>query len=130
VAERVVDPAAEKAAAVDWVSRFVWFIIGVMDILLAIRFVLLLAGANPDAGFAQLIYNATNWMVAPFSGLFGAPLTYSGAVTAGRFAPEVLVAMIVYILVGFLITKLAELFVGTNRTRGTVVSNTNRRTRV
>src|SRR3954471_1885585 len=83
VAERVVDPAAEKAAAVDWVSRLVWFVVGVMSVLLALRFILLLAGANETSGFAQLIYGLTGWMVAPFLGLFGAPITYPGAAGTG-----------------------------------------------
>jgi hypothetical protein len=131
VAERVIDPAAEKAAAVNWVNRFIWFIVGIMVVLLAIRFVLLLAGADPGAGFAQLIYGLTNWMVAPFAGLFGAEWNLGpGAVAASRVAPEVLVAMLVYLLLGFLITKLADLLLGTNRTTGTVVSETDRDTRL
>jgi uncharacterized protein YggT (Ycf19 family) len=131
VSERVIDPAAEKAATVGWINRLIWFIIGIMAVLLAIRFVLELAGANPNAGFAQLIDGLTDWMVAPFAGLFGAPINVAdGAATTSRFAPEILVAIIVYLLIGFLITKLAELLLGTNRTTGTVVSDTERNTRV
>jgi len=55
VAHTVVDPAATKAANVDWLGRTIWFIVGLMAALLAIRFVLLLAGADETAGFAQLI---------------------------------------------------------------------------
>src|SRR5947209_4455436 len=51
----VVDPAADKAALVDWFSRIVWFVIGLMDALIAIRFVLLATGANAGAGFAKFI---------------------------------------------------------------------------
>jgi hypothetical protein len=131
VSEKVVDPAAEKAATVGWFNRLIWFIVGIMEVLLAIRFVLLLAGADPTAGFAQLIYNLTDWMVAPFAGLFGVPMSLGeGAAATSRFAPEVLVAMLVYLLIGFLITKLAELLLGTNRTTGTVVSETERDTRL
>ncbi len=130
VAERVVDPAAERAAAVDWVSRLVWFIVGLMAVLLAIRFVLLLVGANESAGFAQLIYALTGWMVAPFAGLFGRHITYPGAAGTGVLEFESLVAIVVYILIGWLITKVAELMLGTNRTTGTVVSETRRKTRV
>lgn len=129
-AETVVDPAADKAAAVGWVNKLIWFIVGVMAVLLAIRFVLLLGGADPNTGFANLMYGLTGWMVAPFSGLFGAPLTFEGGAVAGRFAPEVLVAIVVYLLIGLLVTKLAELMLGTNRTTGTVVNETERQTRV
>src|SRR5438105_4799849 len=83
VAETVRDPAAERLAAVDWVTRVVWFLVAVAAALLAIRFALLLAGANENTGFAQLIYGLTSWMVAPFSGLFGRHLTYPGSAGTG-----------------------------------------------
>ncbi len=129
-AESVVDPAADKAAAVGWVNKLIWFIVGVMALLLAMRFILLLAGADPNQGFGNLIYGITGWMVAPFNGLFGVNQTFDGSAVAGRFAPEVLVAIVVYLLIGFLVTRLADLLLGTNRTRGTVVSETERQTRV
>jgi len=127
VAETAVNPAAERAAAVDWVNRVIWFIVGIMAALIAIRFALLLAGANENAGFAQLIYGLTGWMVAPFVGLFGANLTYPGAAGTGVFEPASLVAIVVYVLVGWGITRLAMLLLGTNRTTGTVYSDTERR---
>lgn len=128
VAETVVNPAAERAATVDWVNRFIWFVVGVIAALIAIRFGLLLAGANENTGFAQLIYGLTGWMVAPFAGLFGANLTYPGAAGTGVFEPSSLVAIVVYALIGLAITKLAELALGTNRTTGTVVNDTRSRT--
>ena len=130
VTEAVVDPAAERAASVDWVSRLVWFLVGVLDVLLAIRFVLLVSGANENAGFAQLIYGVTSPFVAPFKGLFGAHFTYPGAAGTGVFEPEALVAILVYALIGFAIVKIAQLMLGTNRNRGTVVSDVNQRTRI
>lgn len=130
VSERVVDPAADRAAALDWVTRLVWFIVGLMAILLAIRFVLLLAGANENAGFAQLIYGLTGWMVAPFLGLFGSHFTYPGAAGTGIFEPEALVAIVVYFLIGWIVTKIAQLLLGTNRTTGTVYNDTERHTKL
>lgn len=130
VAETVYDPAAERAAAVDWVNRLVWLIAGVMAVLLVIRFALLAAGANESAGFAQLIYGLTGWMVAPFAGLFGSNLTYPGSAGTAVLEPEALVAAVVYLLVAFIITKLVQLAIGTNRTRGTVYSETDHKTKV
>jgi YggT family protein len=128
VAERVVDPAAEKAATVDWVSRVIWFIVGLMAVLLLFRFVLLAAGADPSAGFAQFIYGITEWMVAPFAGIFGQPITYPGAAGTGVIEFASLLAAAVYLLIGWGLTKLAQLLLGTNRTTGTVVSETERKT--
>jgi len=130
VADTVVDSAADRAAAVDWVTRVVWFVIGLMDVLIAIRFVLLATGANEDAGFAKLIYGLTGWMVAPFANLFGSNLVYPGAANTAVIEWASLVAIVVYLLVGLLITKIAQLMLGTNRTTGTVYSETQRRTKV
>ena len=130
VSERVIDPAADRAATVDWINRLVWLVVGVMAVLLVIRFALLAAGANESAGFAQLIYGLTGWMVAPFAGLFGQPLTYPGAAGTAVLEPEALVAAVVYLLIGWIITKLVQLAVGTNRTTGTVYSETDHKTRV
>lgn len=130
VAETYVDPAAERSAAVDWVNKLVWLIAGVMAVLLVIRFALLAAGANEDAGFAQLVYGLTGWMVAPFLGLFGQPFTYPGAAGDAVLQPEALVAAVVYLLIAFVITKLTQLAIGTNRTKGTIYQETDRNTRV
>ena len=129
VAERVVDPAADKAASVGWINRLIWFIIGLMVALIAIRFVLLATGANESAGLAQLIYGVTGWMVAPFASLFGG-FTYPGAEQTAVFEPASLVAIVVYVLLGFLLTRLANLMLGTNRTTGTVYSDTERNTKL
>ena len=130
VAEEVVDPAAEKAAGVGWFNNLIWFLVGLLSILLIIRFVLLATGANEATGFAQLIYGLTGWMVAPFAGLFGASITYPGSAGTGIIEFEALVAIVVVVLLGWIITKLAELALGTNRTTGTVYSETDRKTRV
>jgi uncharacterized protein YggT (Ycf19 family) len=130
VAENVIDPAAEKAAGVSWFNNLIWFLVGLLSILLVIRFILLAAGANESAGFAQLIYGLTGWMVAPFAGLFGQAMTYPGSAGTGVIELEDIVAIVVLVLLGWLITKVAELALGTNRTTGTVYSETERKTKL
>ena len=130
VAQNVIDPAAEKAAGVSWFNNLIWFIVGLLSILLVIRFILLAAGANESVGFAQLIYGLTGWMVAPFAGLFGQPITYPGSAGTGILEFESLIAILVVALIGWLITKIAELALGTNRTTGTVYSETERKTKL
>jgi hypothetical protein len=130
VSDKVVDPAADKAATVDLVSKIVWFVVGLMAALIAIRFVLLAVGANESAGFAKLIYGLTGWMVSPFATLFGSNPTYPGTGGTATLEAASLVAIVVYALVGFLITKVAQLMLGTNRTTGTVYSETKHSTKV
>jgi hypothetical protein len=43
---------------------------------------------------------------------------------------ESLVAIVVYVIIGWVLTKLAQLALGTNRTTSTVYSDTNRQTRL
>lgn len=130
VSEAVIDPAGEKAASVDWLGRTIWFIVGLMAALLLIRFALLASGANESAGFSQLIYGLTGWMVAPFAGLFGQAVTYPGAAGTGIVEFESLVAIVVYALIGWGITKLAQLALGTNRTTSTVYTDTQHQTKM
>ncbi|MGI8587204.1 MAG: hypothetical protein ACR2M0_05885 [Chloroflexia bacterium] len=130
VTQAVNDPALNRAENVDWFSRAIWFLVGLLDVLLAIRFVLLLVGANASSGFSQLIYNVTGVFVAPFTSLLGQNITYPGAAGNGVVEWASLVAIIVWSLVGLLIVKLAQLALGTNRNKGTVISDVDHRTRM
>ncbi len=38
------------------IARVVWFVFGFIEVVIAIRFVLKMFGANSKAGFAQLVY--------------------------------------------------------------------------
>lgn len=51
-------------------TQVVWYILGLMEALLAFRFVLKLLGANPDAGFSSLVYSVTYIFAAPFLSVF------------------------------------------------------------
>ena len=128
--EAVVDPAADRAALVGWINGVVWLVAGVLDALIAIRFVLLLVGADAAVGFAKLIYGITAPFVAPFLGLFGRATSYDGAAQAGTVQFEALVAIVVWTLIAWMIVKVAQLMLGTNRNRGTVVTDVDSRTRM
>ncbi|MCF8565892.1 YggT family protein [Alicyclobacillus tolerans] len=83
-------------------TRIVWYIAGVVIVLMAFRFVLTLLGANPHTGFYRGIRGVTSPFVAPFSGLFR-NISIGDVV---RFEPNVLVAMVVYALIAWGIVKL------------------------
>ncbi len=51
-------------------TQVVWYILGLIEILLAFRFVLKLLGANPGAGFTSFIYGITHFFAAPFLNVF------------------------------------------------------------
>jgi hypothetical protein len=51
-------------------TQVVWYILGLIEILLAFRFVLKFLAANPDAGFSSFIYAVTYVFAAPFLSVF------------------------------------------------------------
>jgi hypothetical protein len=130
VAVSDVNPAAERAASMGWVNSLVWFLAGLIIVVLAIRFVLAMAGADPGTGFVNLIYAVSAPFRAPFAGIFGQPFTYDGAAVTARLEFEDLVAMVVYALVAWGVTKILALMLGTNRTNTTVYTDSNRRTQL
>ena len=81
----------------------VWWIVGFLDVLIAIRFLLKLFGANP-APFVRFMYDVTWPLVAPFHGIFN-------TAQEGRsiLEPESLVAMAIYALIGWGIVSLIRL---------------------
>lgn len=86
-------------------ARVVWYVAGVLLVLLAFRFVLTLLGANPSNGFANFIYSLSHPFVAPFFGLFGYNLHYG----VSRFEVYTLVAMAVYAIVAWGLARLFTL---------------------
>ena len=85
-------------------QRIIWFIVGVVNALIAIRFILLLLGANQSAGFVDFIYGITAVLVAPFVGIFGQP-------TFGQFMFDWsgILAIAVYSLIAWGLAKLITL---------------------
>jgi len=51
-------------------TQIVWYILGILEIALAFRFVLKMLGANPSAGFTTFLYDITSAFVAPFLYVF------------------------------------------------------------
>lgn len=51
-------------------TQIVWYILGLIEVLLTFRFVLKLLGANPAAGFTSFIYGITHLFAAPFLSVF------------------------------------------------------------
>ncbi len=82
-------------------TQVVWYIFGLLEILIAFRFVLKLLGANPVAGFSSFIYKVTYPFVAPFLNVFNIT-----QVEGSIFEWTTLLAMVVYWLIALGIVKL------------------------
>lgn len=82
-------------------TQIVWYLLGILEILLAFRFVLKLLGANATAGFTSFIYGVTYIFTAPFNSVFRMT-----QVEGSIFEWTTLLAMFVYWVIAFGIIKL------------------------
>ncbi len=101
----IENPIADRDHSKNVAARIVWYIAGVILVLLAARFVFALLGANPNNGLASFIYGVTQPLVSPFFNLF----SYNVTDGASRFESFTLVAMAVYALIAYGIAKLFTL---------------------
>jgi len=82
-------------------TQVAWYLLGLIEALLAFRFVLKILGANPNAGFSSFIYGVTYPLAAPFLSVFNI-----SQVQGNIFEWTTLLAMLVYFLIGWAIVKL------------------------
>lgn len=90
-----------RAPAEVVLMRVIWWVFGAIDVLIGLRFVLKLVGANAAAGFVQLVNGISGVFMAPFVAVLGT-MRAAGAV----FEWSALVAIAVYALVAWGITAL------------------------
>lgn len=84
--------------------RIIYLILGILETLLIIRFLLKLLAANPDAGFSSLIYGITYPFVALFEDVFPTPQTHGSVLELST-----ILAMIIYALIAWGIVKVIEI---------------------
>ena|SRR6185503_18796454 len=82
-------------------SQVIWYILDVIEALLALRFILKLLAANPGASFTNFIYSLSGIFTAPFTSVFR-----SARVEGSVFEWTTLLAMIFYWLVAWGIIRL------------------------
>src|SRR5579859_8088056 len=74
----------------------VGFVVGVVDIFIAARFLGKLLGASAQSAFVNFIYQVSSPMVAPFTGIFG-----NTGTNTNTFETASLVAIAVYAVIGW-----------------------------
>lgn len=82
-------------------TQLIWLILGILEALLALRFIFKLIGVNAANGFAQFLYGLTGIFVAPFASLTGAPASQNMV-----FEFSTLIAMVIYALVGWALERI------------------------
>lgn len=86
-------------------SCVVWYIVGFIIVLLVLRLVLLLLGANDNNAFVGFVYALSGVFAWPFYGIF----SYQPAYGQSVLEVSSLVAIAVYALVGWGVSKLFTL---------------------
>lgn len=103
------------------ITQLIWLLLGLLEGVLALRFVFRLIGVNATNAFATLLYNVTDFFLAPFASLMGAP-------AAGNMVFEfsTIIAMIVYLLIGWVLERIVYVLFyrprGPMSTRQTVIA--------
>jgi uncharacterized membrane protein len=98
------DVAAERRLVFFQVTRVMWTILGLIEILLGLRFVLKLIAANAESGFGALIYGVSGVFTAPFAGLVTTPASGGNILEV-----TTLIAMGVYALFFWIIVRVTRI---------------------
>jgi YggT family protein len=109
----VQDEAADRLTALDFATRIIWFLTGLLLVGLVIRFILKATGANTASSFVSFVYNATAAFVAPFRGIFTDSVSGSNVLEVST-----IVAIIIWALIAFFVTWLLGILLG-GPSRGT-----------
>jgi YggT family protein len=92
--------AANQNSAVARFVRIIYFLFGILEMLLAVRIVLHLLAANAGNAFADLIYGLTN----PFTALFST-LVANPTIGAGVLEITTIIAMVAYAILAWIIGR-------------------------
>ena len=98
-------------------TQLIWLLLGILEVMIALRIGLKLIGANPDSPIVAVIYGFTYLFLFPFTGLVSSP-------TTGNFVLELssMFAMVVYALIAWAAERIVWLIF--YRPRGPVVGTT------
>ncbi len=93
------------------IEYLIYFLFGILEVLLAFRLIFKLMGASNSSAFVGLIYSITGIFILPFEGIFRRGFT-QGLETTSVLEPSTLVAIIVYAVLAWGIVKLVRIFSG------------------
>lgn len=103
----------EQRFATFKATQVIWLLLGLLEGVLALRVIFKLIGVNASNAFASFLYTITELFVAPFASLIGAP-----AAAGMVFEISTIIAMIVYLLIGWALERIV--YVVFYRDRGPV----------
>lgn len=85
-------------------QNYIFYILSVVEVILALRLLFKLLGANPANGFVCFIYALTRFFIVPFIGIFRT-VPADGLV----FEPATVLAMLIYAIIAYGVVRLFQL---------------------
>lgn len=76
--------------------QVIWYVLVVIEVLIALRVILKIIGANPASGFVNLVYSITDLLVLPFQGIVRTTVSGNSIVEWSS-----VIAAIIYLLVAW-----------------------------
>jgi cation transport ATPase len=101
--EIVEDINQSRANARYWLTTITYFVLGVLEVLLGLRLIFRLLGANEYNDFITFLYTLTHVFVGPFNGIFN-----DQALGHSVFEVSTLIAMLIYALLAWGIVSLGR----------------------
>lgn len=98
------DKNQSRANARYWITRVTYFVLGVLEVILGLRLLFRLLGANSDNGFITFLYSLSHIFVVGFNGIFN-----DQALGRSVFEVSTLIAMLVYALIAWGIVSLGRM---------------------
>ncbi len=102
--EIYVDNNLRRANIRARITNITYFVLGVLEVILLLRLLLRLLGANEASAFVMFIYNLSHIFVAPFNGIFN-----DQALGRSVFEVSTLMAMLIYALLAWGIVSLGRI---------------------
>ncbi|EFH88605.1 MULTISPECIES: YggT family protein [Ktedonobacter] len=106
--EVYVNPDVQRAKMRYWVAATIYFILSVLEIILLLRFIFRLLGANESNGFVKGLYDLSYVFMGPFKGIFSDPSFGQ----ASMFEISTLIAMLIYALIAWGLVALSRVALG------------------
>lgn len=104
-----------EATSYQTTEYLIYFFFGVLEVLLAFRLVLKLAGASMTSSFVGLVYGLSGIFTLPFEGIFRKGYA-QGVETTAILEPATLVALGTYAFIAWGIVALVRIFSGNKQT--------------
>ncbi|GCE30286.1 hypothetical protein KDA_57700 [Dictyobacter alpinus] len=106
-----------------WITSVIYFLLGVLEVILGLRFIFRLFGASQASPFINFLYNLSHPFVTIFNGIFNDQTIGN----TGVFEISTILAMLIYALIGWGIVSLVRIVLFPNVPSRTETTTTRRR---